>query len=118
MESQLNELQTKNMGNRWRQRYGEKHVKFIDEEKEGLMLHTKSVVKDQTKYFERNCKSTKPAAMGQCKLGFPWPNGVVSSENVQDTNGNVYNCFVDERIENVWIPKFKAELKKYPNVQF
>ena len=118
MISQLSEKQTKQFGYEWKHRYKEKHVRFIDEENEGLMLHTKSVVRDQTRDYIKTCKSILKKENDRCKLGFPWPDGEVTTEIVSNKDGYLYNCFVDETIEDYWVPKFYEEVKKHPKMLF
>lgn len=110
LNSQLSQSQTRAAGYGYRQRYQEQHVRFSDEEKEGLMLHSKSVVESQTRMFVKHCKKKND----DCKLGFAWPDGEESTTNTRDEDGNFYNCFVDEKIESYWIPKLNEEMKKNP----
>lgn len=110
--SQLSQSQTNEIGYSWRQRYAEKHVRFSDEENEALMLHTKSVVEDQTRRYTRTCKDINQHT--QCKLGFPWPNGEVSLTHTTNKEGFFYNCFIDDKIETYWVPRLRDEMIRSP----
>jgi hypothetical protein len=48
-----------------------------------------------------------------CFVGFPWPEGVVKAgEASYDRRGLMYNCFINEKIENYWVPKLRDALRK------
>mmetsp|Transcript_22275 Transcript_22275/g.46144 ORF Transcript_22275/g.46144 Transcript_22275/m.46144 type:complete len:222 (+) Transcript_22275:2010-2675(+) len=105
--SQLSKEETEQAGIDWRRGYKELAVKIVDEEKEATMLHTKSVVWDQTKKWEKACKLNNPI----CKVGFPFPDGKDRSDGVvRNEDGYTCNCFVNKKIESVWVPKLEAAL--------
>ena len=107
--SQLSFSQTRDINLKWKQRYNEELVRIADESKEALMLHSKSVVESQTKNYEFSCRSTQ--FNDECKLGFPWPDGEVSSTEKKNSEGYLYNCFLDEKIETYWVPRLNEAMK-------
>ena len=109
--SQLNKKQTEEYGITFKRGYKERDVKVVDEIKEATMLHSKSVVWDQTRKWEKTCKLNNPV----CKVGFPFPDGKHRSDGVlKNDEGYTYNCFVNKRIENTWVPKLEAALQNRP----
>jgi hypothetical protein len=109
--SQLNKKQTEEAGIHFRRGYKEHNVKVVDEIKEATMLHSKSVVWDQTRKWEKACKLNNPI----CKVGFPFPEGKHRSDGVlKNDDGYTYNCFVNKKVENTWVPKLEAALQNRP----
>ena len=113
--SQMNEKQAEKVGIKWKRGYKERDVKVVDEIEEATMLHSKSVVWDQTRKWEKACKLNNPAG---CKVGFPFPEGMHRSNNVgnalKNEEGFTYNCFVNTKIEEKWVPKLEAVLQSRP----
>lgn len=83
--------------------------RFGDEMNEGLMLHSKSIARQDTVGWKKNCHEGLKG-FDQCRIGFPWPED--GSNATSDENGWEYNCYVNPRIENFWAPKVKAKLKE------
>ena len=113
--SQMNEKQAEKVGIKWKRGYKERDVKVVDEIEEATMLHSKSVVWDQTRKWEKACKLNNPAG---CKVGFPFPVGMHRSNNVgnalKNEEGFTYNCFVNTKIEEKWVPKLEGVLQSRP----
>ena len=83
--------------------------RFGDEVNEGLMLHSKSVARQDTAGWKLNCREDRKG-FDQCRIGFPWPED--GSNATADKNGWAYNCYVNPRIDNYFAPKVKAKLKE------
>jgi len=81
--------------------------RFGDEVNEGLMLHSKSIARQDTAGWKKNCHNEQKA-FDTCRIGFPWPED--GSNATSDENGWEYNCYVNPRIDNYWAPKVKAKL--------
>lgn len=81
--------------------------RFGDELNEGLMLHSKSIARQDTAGWKANCHKRK-RGFDQCRIGFQWPED--GSNATSDENGWKYNCYVNPRIEDYWAPKVKARL--------
>ena len=106
----MNEEETKNAGYRWQSGYRDQNTEIIDEERHATMLHSKSIIYDQTNHHEGACKRTG----GVCKLGFPYPPGKDERDwgEVKDENGFLCNCFVNRKIEEYWVPRLDESLGK------
>jgi len=81
--------------------------RFVDEVNEGLMLHSKSIARQDTAGWKKNCHKNKKG-FDICRIGFPWPEDGTNSTS--DKNGWEYNCYVNPRIDNYWAPQVKAKL--------
>mmetsp|Transcript_27277 Transcript_27277/g.58812 ORF Transcript_27277/g.58812 Transcript_27277/m.58812 type:complete len:863 (-) Transcript_27277:191-2779(-) len=100
----------------FKKKFGSKAKKFPDplsrfgnEVSEGLMLHSKSIARQDTAGWKQNCRKDQ-RGVDQCRIGFPWPEG--GSNATADENGWEYNCYVNPRIDNYFAPKLKAKLKE------
>mmetsp|Transcript_17708 Transcript_17708/g.19407 ORF Transcript_17708/g.19407 Transcript_17708/m.19407 type:complete len:824 (-) Transcript_17708:428-2899(-) len=83
--------------------------RFGNEMNEGLMLHSKAIARQDTAGWKKNChNNTKKFDI--CRIGIPFPDD--HSNVTCDKNGWEYNCYVNPRIENYWVPLVKAKLKK------
>ena len=97
----------------WKKKFGNKRPfpdplsRFGDEVNEGLMLHSKSIARQDTAGWKRNCHKDQKG-YDQCRIGFPWPDG--GSDATSDEHGWEYNCYVNPRIDNYWAPKVQAKL--------
>ena len=105
---------------KWRPRaFPDPRSRFGNEATEALMLHAKAVAIQDTAGYQRMCsiENLKLAVrrQGLCRLGVPWP------KNQWPTNfkkppiagtkdGYAYNCFVNEQIENILVPRLEQEL--------
>lgn len=112
-ESILSESEAKELGV-WRfSRYKEQAVRYVDEIDEATMLHTKSIVTEETSNWRNGCRLKKP----NCKVGVPFPPGKDNSENtdvfvLRDDLGFTCNCYPHEKIDNYWVGKLEDALKK------
>ena len=79
--------------------------RFSDEVNEALMLHSKSVARQDTADWKYACSGR---GYDQCRIGFPWPED--GSNATVDENGWRYNCYANPRIDNYWAPKVQARL--------
>jgi len=106
--SVLNKEQTQQAGYKWLNMYKDRHTKVVDEVEWATMLHGKSIVYDQTEDHEHRCKKQRQV----CKLGFPFPEGKdLSSGTVEVEGGYLANCFINDKIENYWVPRLEAALR-------
>lgn len=80
----------------------------VDETKEAVLIHAKSVTPEQSKKRDDECKKA-----ATCNVGYPWPNNEFSStDNRDNTTGMLYNCFVNKDVEERWIPLLEDSLLK------
>ena len=80
--------------------------RFTDEVNEALMLHSKSIARQDTANWKDRCSGK---VSGLCRIGFPWPKEDGSNATA-DENGWKYNCYVNPQVDNYWAPKVKAKL--------
>ena len=88
--------------------------RFVDEINEGVLVHTKSIVPEEAVTRESRCK---PKLHPGCNVGIPCPDDLPFDDKTHqdgflDNNGNFCNCWVNRKVENVWLPKLIADLKK------
>jgi hypothetical protein len=132
--STLNRTEYKRAGFDWfRRPFPDPRQRFANELTEGLMIHAKAVALQDTAGWDRVCRldenGVKP--YGMCRLGFPWPgvhehnahiliDGKVnplmkeleSSKKNASEEGWVYNCFVNKKVEELYVPQLEAALKE------
>eukprot|EP00536_Pseudo-nitzschia_multiseries_P008351 jgi/Psemu1/319368/estExt_fgenesh1_pm.C_2100029 len=103
------------LSHEFREKFGTKPAfpdplsRFGNEVTEGLMLHAKSVARQDTAGWKRSCQK-KQGSMDQCRIGFPWPED--GSAATADEHGWEYNCYVNPRIDNYFAPMVKEKLKE------
>jgi len=115
--SEKNQTEYEKEGFRWKGRsFPDPRQRFADEVQEGLMIHTKAVARQDTAGWEKAChisnlaKPKKQQAM--CRLGVPWPNGDDTGDNAT-ADGWAYNCYVNEKVENHFVPALQEKLNAY-----
>jgi Glycosyltransferase family 92 len=103
-------------GGRWSRLFHQQKGRFraTDEVNEAVMVHTKSVVFDQTKRYKvEACHTNYTKKWQGCFVGFPWPGGVAKvREEAYDARGLMYNCFINEKVEDYWVPRLQNALQK------
>jgi hypothetical protein len=84
--------------------------RFADEMNEVTMLHTKALATQDTAGWQTRCKGE---LKGSCRIGVSWPDTTDASTNLtKDAHGWLYNCHVNQRIEEYWAPRLDQELLK------
>lgn len=89
------------------------NLKFVDEETEGTMLHTKAIVEKEIRYWEATLSKTPLGS----KIGVEWPKGKDPEHNPEtkvEIHGKKYSpsCYPVEKIDNYWVPKLTEALSK------
>ena len=79
------------------------------------MIHSKAVAHQDTAGWERVChvNSLKddPRDRGLCRLGIPWPDQAQPLlQHNATADGWLYNCFVNKKVEEVFVPQLEAAL--------
>jgi hypothetical protein len=97
--------------------FPDKRQRFADEVSEGLMIHTKAVATQDTVGWERVChvdniKEADPNTQGLCRLGVPWPKDAGQDRTIGTSEGWAYNCYINEKVENYFVPKLVEVLKE------
>jgi hypothetical protein len=85
----------------------------LDEMTEGVMIHAKTVLPHETSARGKTCytNSSKVCAMGYaCPSTTPFDDLTHTKNVFKDINGNFCNCWIDENIENYWIPLLEKSL--------
>lgn len=70
------------------------------------MLHTKAVARQDTSNWKVDCKHNH----GFCRLGTPYPEGAFEAGLIEDSDGWTYNCWVNEKVENYFVPRLQKVL--------
>ena len=113
-------LQTKSeassLGIRWSPSYHESNLvdRITDEINQAVMLHSKTTVPEYTTDWKDRCKLGAKQKHGEgCRVGLPWP-GNTNTIGVEkaDADGFGYNCFVNEKLNTIWIPKLRDAMEK------
>jgi hypothetical protein len=102
-------------GTTWDRRYGETRPSEItaDEVSQVVMVHTKSIQKDLTAGYKTHCRLDYPKKWQGCWVAYPWPDGVESKDkDAQDEDGMQYNCYINKKVDDFWVPKLKDTMAK------
>ena len=84
--------------------------RFSNEPVEATMLHTKAIATQDTSGWLNACLGNS-RRWGTCRIGNPWPEGLDGSTNVTiDEKGWEYNCFVNKKIDDFYVPLLEASL--------
>lgn len=103
----------KESGESWYRQYREHSPseRTSDELSQAVMVHTKSINRDMTFNYENGCKYNRTKGWQKCWVAYPWP--LPSGNNDKfDKNGMEYNCYINRKVEDYWIPKLKDALLK------
>ena len=90
--------------------------RFADEQTEVTMLHAKAIATQDTAGWEKRCRGEMKK--GTCRIGVPYPDADTSDTITKDSDGWLYNCYVNPKIENYWVPLLDEELKKSKIIDF
>jgi Glycosyltransferase family 92 len=118
--SEKNESEYVKEGFPWKGRaFPDPRQRFGDELKEGLMIHTKSVARQDTAGYERQCHINNTflprRRQGLCRLGLPYPHDWVPTGPNATKEGYAYNCYVNQQVEEYLIPLLNEKLKRTAN---
>lgn len=93
---------------------------FMDEISSGILVHTKSVQPQETMTRSAGCQSGTghpPCAVGiPCPDSTPFNDAMHGRNPFHDGNGNFCNCWLNQHVEKVWIPKLEEELRTIDSV--
>jgi hypothetical protein len=102
------------VGKRWNHFFyeREKNERFTNELEEAVMVHTKTTVPGNTKGYKETCKfGFIETWKFKCRVGFPIPDNKLDV-NASRSDGYKHNCYTNEKLTNVFIPKLKEALRK------
>lgn len=108
----------KEKGGDWIKRYQERPPSEIvtDELSQAVMVHTKSINADSTENYKTRCRYDFMKKGKECWVANPWPNGEISEDKTHDEeSGMNYNCFINSKVENYWVPRLNDALSKRRN---
>jgi hypothetical protein len=74
-----------------------------------LAFYSKAIARQDTAGWIMNCHSNYSKGFDQCRIGFPWPNGDDSGPT-HNADGWNYDCFVNPKVENYWVPRLEKAL--------
>lgn len=105
--SQMNKRETIESGNEWHLRLTkDPKMRFTDELNEATMLHAKAVARQDTAEWKTSCKHNA----GFCRIGTPYPPGAFEANKTEDEDGWSYNCWINEKVEDYWVPRLQKAL--------
>lgn len=93
-----------------------KHEHVLNELSEGVLIHTKTVLPQETITRTKFCTNS---SRGVCMIGLVCPSSTPFDDashtrNIfTDENGKYCNCWIDENIDNYWIPLLEEALRKH-----
>jgi hypothetical protein len=119
--SEKNRTEYEKEGFTWKRRgFPDPRQRFGNEVKEGLMIHTKAVARQDTAGWERVCSiqnaQLSKRLRGLCRLGVPWPEDPEEAKRNATKDGKAYNCFVNQKVEKYFVPRLDAELKQFEHI--
>jgi hypothetical protein len=96
---------------KWQQRLQEKapSQRITDEIHEAVMVHTKGADSTLTRNYKKRCNYQFDLKWRGCYVGFPWPNDT-DVPGAHDEEGMEYNCFINRKVENYWLPRLRERL--------
>jgi hypothetical protein len=105
----------KERGDSWRPHFYERTERVTDEIHKATMIHTKDIAFDQTDHRKKRCRGDFKRKWLGCFVGIPWPNNtkiLVEGGVHDDENGVEYDCFVNNKVEDYWIPRLEQAIAK------
>lgn len=111
--SAMNKEETIKAGRHWARRIRQDPLsRFADEETEATMLHAKAMATQDTSGWLEACK--KYSRYSLCRIGTPYPPGAYEANLTNDQEGWLYNCWVNKKIEETWVPQLAKAMEKVP----
>lgn len=105
----LNKQETIDFGQQWRRNiHADPLSRFGNELTEGTMLHTKAIATQDTSGWLRACKGE---GRGMCRIGNPYQEGEEEAGKTADEDGWVYNCYVNKKIEDFYVPALEKSMQ-------
>ena len=74
------------------------------------MLHAKAVTAEDTAFWEESCRAGTDDSM-TCLIGTPFRDDMNGIEVSSGDAGWKYNCYVNRKIENYWVPRLEDRLE-------
>jgi hypothetical protein len=106
----------KENGEKWERHYREysPSERASDELSEVVMVHTKTLGRDMTFNYNKTCRHDYDKKWQGCWVAYPWPftNNTQTQEDKYDENGMEYNCYVNQKVDDYWVPKLREALQQ------
>jgi hypothetical protein len=106
--SQMNREETEKAGFKFNDIVPDPQSRFSKEETEVTMLHTKAIATQDTAGWQTSCKGEQK---GTCRVGYAYPKEA-GGNVTKDEDGWLYNCMVNQKIEQYWVPRLEESMKK------
>ena len=78
------------------------------------MVHAKTTESITTKGYQTRCRFDYEKKWLGCYVAVPWPSNITSNkvteEDANDENGMQYNCWINKRVDDYFVPKLKEAL--------
>jgi hypothetical protein len=101
----------KQSGRTWYAHYKERSPseRSSDENLEAVMVHTKTLGSDMTSNYLDTCRYNYTKKWQGCWVAYPWPD-TTQQEEKHDENGMEYNCYINQQVDDNWIPRLREAL--------
>jgi hypothetical protein len=98
----------------WKHRFGESapSERTANELTEAVMVHTKTIKRDMTNNYAKGCRFDNKKKWKGCWVAYPWPNSTAGEKDAHDADGMEYNCFINENVDNYWVPRLRDALER------
>ena len=113
--SEMNRTEFEKAGYDWRRTrpFPDPNSRFSDEINEATMLHTKAVARQDTAGWQKVCRTDRHNKGATCRIGVPYPDDYDEQKHgLGDSHGWAYNCYVNKKTENHWVPRLEKALKE------
>lgn len=90
--------------------------RFSHEVNEATMLHTKAVARQDTAAWKDVCLVGNADKRAKCRIGVPFPEGYNETRDGSgDARSWAYNCYVNRKTEEFWVPLLEEALHEHRN---
>lgn len=101
----------------WHRYFGEQppSERSADEVNEVVMVHAKTTESIMTRNYKTKCRFDFEKKWQGCYVAVPWPANMTSSskeDDAHDENGLQYNCWINKRVDDYYVPKLREALAK------
>ena len=87
--------------------------RFSDEVNEATMLHAKAIARQDTAGWMNICSVERYGKGATCRIGVPYPEDYDEQrDGLGNKNGWAYNCYVNKKTENHWVPLLEKAIKE------
>lgn len=77
-----------------------------------LPLHSKAIATQDTSGWETACAASN-TGRETCRIGTPFPDNMEGIDETRGDNGWKFNCYVNHKIEDYWVPLLEENLKEH-----